>query len=121
MKYVALGIEANCVPMYMAELAPASIRGGLVNFYQSWLYVGGVLASATVYASTTHLDGKWAYMTRKWRTSPPSSPLNLLSGRQYLAVADMAETQQLSSKSLPQSSSSLRSGSSPSPLAGSSA
>ena len=51
--------------MYMAELAPASIRGGLVNFYQSWLYVGGVLASATVYASTTHLDGEWAYMTRK--------------------------------------------------------
>lgn len=67
---VALGIEANCVPMYMAELAPASIRGGLVNFYQSWLYVGGVLASATVYASTTHLDGKWAYMTRKCRPLP---------------------------------------------------
>ncbi|KAF4990008.1 hypothetical protein FDECE_14523 [Fusarium decemcellulare] len=58
-----LGIEANCVPMYMAELAPASIRGALVNFYQSWLYVGAILATATVYGSAKHIEGRWAYMT----------------------------------------------------------
>ncbi|KAJ3547064.1 hypothetical protein NM208_g1694 [Fusarium decemcellulare] len=61
---VSMGIEANCVPMYMAELAPASIRGALVNFYQSWLYVGAILATATVYGSTKHIEGRWAYMTR---------------------------------------------------------
>ncbi|KAI1846170.1 hypothetical protein JX266_007695 [Neoarthrinium moseri] len=59
---VSMGIEANTVPMYMAELAPASIRGGLVNFYQTWLYVGAILASALVYASTKHFQGQWAYM-----------------------------------------------------------
>ncbi|KAF4470301.1 Major facilitator superfamily domain general substrate transporter [Fusarium albosuccineum] len=64
---VSMGIEANCVPMYMAELAPASIRGALVNFYQSWLYVGAILATATVYGSTKHIEGRWAYMTQSPR------------------------------------------------------
>lgn len=50
--------------MYMAELAPAAIRGALINFYQSWLYVGAVIAGATVYGSTTNLVGEWSYMTR---------------------------------------------------------
>lgn len=58
------GIEANTVPMYMAELAPASIRGGLVNFYQSWLYVGAIFATATVYGSTSAYDNRWAYLIR---------------------------------------------------------
>ncbi|CAG9970408.1 unnamed protein product [Clonostachys byssicola] len=58
-----IGIEANCVPMYMAELAPASIRGGLVNFYQSWLYIGAALAAITVYASSITLTGTWSYRT----------------------------------------------------------
>ncbi|KAL4808236.1 general substrate transporter [Aspergillus unguis] len=60
---VSMGIEANTVPMYMAELAPASIRGGLVGFYQTWLYVGAILATATVYGSTTSFNDKWAYLT----------------------------------------------------------
>ncbi|CAH0057654.1 unnamed protein product [Clonostachys solani] len=59
----SMGIEANCVPMYMAELAPASIRGGLVNFYQSWLYIGAALAAITVYASSITLTGTWSYRT----------------------------------------------------------
>ena len=44
--------------MYMAELAPASVRGGLVNFYQTWLYVGAIVATATVYGSTTSFNNK---------------------------------------------------------------
>ncbi|OAA57395.1 General substrate transporter [Niveomyces insectorum RCEF 264] len=60
---LSMGIEANCIPMYMAELAPAAIRGALVNFYQSWLYVGAVIACATVYGSTKNLAGEWVYMT----------------------------------------------------------
>lgn len=63
--FLRTGIEANTIPMYMAELAPASIRGGLVNFYQSWLFVGGVLASALVYAGQQHLHGRWTYMLRE--------------------------------------------------------
>uniref|UniRef100_A0A0B7KFS9 Major facilitator superfamily (MFS) profile domain-containing protein n=1 Tax=Bionectria ochroleuca TaxID=29856 RepID=A0A0B7KFS9_BIOOC len=59
----SMGIEANCVPMFMAELAPASIRGGLVNFYQSWLYIGAALAAITVYASSITLTGIWSYRT----------------------------------------------------------
>jgi hypothetical protein len=50
--------------MYMAELAPAAIRGGLVNFYQSSLYVGAILATITVYGSTVSYDNKWAYLIR---------------------------------------------------------
>jgi MFS family permease len=61
-----IGIEANCMPMYMAELAPASIRGGLVNFYQSWLYIGAALAAITVYASSITLTGIWSYRTGMW-------------------------------------------------------
>lgn len=60
---LSMGIEANCVPMYMAELAPASIRGALVNFYQCCLYVGAVAAASTVYGSSTNLTGKWTYKT----------------------------------------------------------
>ncbi|CAI6094856.1 unnamed protein product [Clonostachys chloroleuca] len=56
-----------CVPMYMAELAPALIRGGLVNFYQSWLYIGAALAAITVYASSITLTGTWSYRTGKGR------------------------------------------------------
>lgn len=57
----SMGIEANCVPMYMAELAPASVRGGLVGFYQSWLYVGAIIAAVTIYGTSTTLEGMWSY------------------------------------------------------------
>lgn len=59
--------------MYMAELAPPAIRGGLVNFYQSWLMVGAVLAGATVYATNEHLTGKWTYLTREKKATTPVS------------------------------------------------
>ena len=52
--------------MYMAELAPARIRGALVNFYQSWLLVGAIMATAIVYGSIQHLHDKWAYLTREY-------------------------------------------------------
>lgn len=58
-----IGIEANCVPMYMSELAPATIRGTLVNFYQWWLMVGAVISSGIIYATSVHLHNQWAYKT----------------------------------------------------------
>jgi hypothetical protein len=49
--------------MYMAELAPPSIRGNLINFYQSWLFLGAIIASGVVVGSSKHLSGKWEYLT----------------------------------------------------------
>ncbi|KAK5164157.1 uncharacterized protein LTR77_010248 [Saxophila tyrrhenica] len=49
--------------MYMAELAPPSIRGGLVNFYQSWMMVGAILACSVVYGAFYNAAGKWIYLT----------------------------------------------------------
>ncbi len=49
--------------MYMAELAPPSIRGNLINFYQSWLFLGAMAASGTVDGSSKHLHGQRAYKT----------------------------------------------------------
>ncbi|OQU99843.1 hypothetical protein CLAIMM_05421 [Cladophialophora immunda] len=60
---VSMGIEANCIPMYMAELAPPSIRGNLINFYQSWLFLGAIIASGVVVGSSKHLSGRWEYLT----------------------------------------------------------
>jgi SP family sugar:H+ symporter-like MFS transporter len=57
-----LGIEANCVPLYMTELAPPAIRGSLVNFYQSWLMIGAVVGSAIIYG-TSNLQNQFAYKT----------------------------------------------------------
>ena len=51
--------------MYMTELAPSAIRGALVNFYQSWLMLGAVVATAIVYGTSLHLQGQWAYKTGK--------------------------------------------------------
>ncbi|KAI9740153.1 MAG: hypothetical protein M1834_004731 [Cirrosporium novae-zelandiae] len=59
---VSMGIEANCIPMYMTELAPPAIRGAMVNFYQWWLMVGGVIASSIMYG-TSGRDDQWAYKT----------------------------------------------------------
>ncbi|KAH8896852.1 putative transporter [Thozetella sp. PMI_491] len=57
------GIEANTIPLYMAELATPALRGGLVNFYQSWLYIGALVAAVTVYGSSVTLTGMWTYRT----------------------------------------------------------
>ncbi|KAF2087331.1 putative transporter [Saccharata proteae CBS 121410] len=59
---VAMGLEANCIPMLMSELAPPAIRGAMVNFYQWWLMCGGMIAAGTVYGSSS-LNNMWAYKT----------------------------------------------------------
>ncbi|KKY28694.1 putative high-affinity glucose [Diplodia seriata] len=59
---VSMGIEANCIPMYMSELSPPAIRGAMVNFYQWWLMVGGLVAAGTVYGTST-MASEWAWKT----------------------------------------------------------
>jgi len=41
---VGVGIASNVVPLYIAEVAPASIRGRMVTFYQLAITVGILLA-----------------------------------------------------------------------------
>lgn len=59
---VSMGIEANCIPMYMSELSPPAIRGAMVNFYQWWLMIGGLIAAGTVYGTST-MSSDWAWKT----------------------------------------------------------
>lgn len=47
----------------MSELAPAAIRGALVNFYQASLMLGAIIATGTVYGTSVHLTSQWAYKT----------------------------------------------------------
>ncbi|GME57872.1 putative high-affinity glucose transporter protein [Neofusicoccum parvum] len=59
---ISMGIEANCIPMYMSELSPPAIRGAMVNFYQWWLMIGGLIAAGTVYGTST-MASEWAWKT----------------------------------------------------------
>ncbi|KAL4963274.1 general substrate transporter [Aspergillus stella-maris] len=61
---ISMGIEANVIPAYMAELAPPSIRGTLVGFYQFWQFIGVLLATATVLGSRNSFGTtQWAFRT----------------------------------------------------------
>ncbi|KAJ5657140.1 Major facilitator superfamily domain general substrate transporter [Penicillium longicatenatum] len=42
---LALGILANAIPAYLAEISPLSIRGTLINCYQFSVSVGAVLVT----------------------------------------------------------------------------
>ncbi|KAI1847736.1 hypothetical protein JX266_006231 [Neoarthrinium moseri] len=58
---ISMGIEANVVPTFMAELSPPAIRGSLVNFYQWWQVVGVLLSTATVYGCSKAYTDQWAF------------------------------------------------------------
>ncbi|KAL3467095.1 hypothetical protein BJX64DRAFT_283824 [Aspergillus heterothallicus] len=58
---LSVGMEANVIPTYSAELAPPAIRGTLVGFYQWWQILGNILASCCIYGTSTHLSGQWTY------------------------------------------------------------
>lgn len=58
------GLEANNIPMFMAELAPPAARGSLVNFYQWWQLLGVLMSQSTVYKSNLDFpEGQWSYRT----------------------------------------------------------
>lgn len=50
------------IPTYSAELAPAAIRGSLVNFYQWWQIVGNIVSASCIYGTSRSLAGRWEYM-----------------------------------------------------------
>lgn len=59
---ISMGMEANVIPTYSAELAPPALRGSLVNFYQWWQVVGNIVSASCVYGTSRTFHGKWAFM-----------------------------------------------------------
>ncbi|KAK4496206.1 hypothetical protein PRZ48_012186 [Zasmidium cellare] len=59
---ISMGIEANTIPVFMAELSPPAIRGTMVNFYQFWQLCGVLVASGVVMASRKY-ENAWAFRT----------------------------------------------------------
>ncbi|KAL4801801.1 general substrate transporter [Aspergillus unguis] len=57
---LALGILANAIPAYLAEISPLSIRGTLVNSYQFSVAVGAILVTAINWGMYQRTD-RWAY------------------------------------------------------------
>ncbi|GAA5834241.1 hypothetical protein JCM9279_004254 [Rhodotorula babjevae] len=53
---ISMGIAANVVPLYNAELAPAPLRGAVVNIYQAVQIVGVIISTIAVYKLNTRTD-----------------------------------------------------------------
>lgn len=57
---LSMGLICNVVPTYQSEIAPAKIRGAMVNFYQFWQLVGALMA-CTANWGFQYRDDQWAY------------------------------------------------------------
>lgn len=57
-----MGLISNVVPTYQSEIAPAKIRGAMVNFYQFAQLVGALMAS-TANWGLQYRDDQWSYRT----------------------------------------------------------
>lgn len=57
---LSLGIIANTVPAYLAEVSPLFIRGTLVNAYQFSIGIGAVLINTANWGMHSRTD-QWAY------------------------------------------------------------
>lgn len=58
---LAIGIVASTVPLYLAEIAPANLRGRLVTFFQLSITVGILLSYVVAYFFEQEADG-WRSM-----------------------------------------------------------
>ena len=59
---VAVGVAALVCPMYIAEIAPASLRGRLVTFYQLAIVTGLLLAYLSNYFLLDSGVNNWRWM-----------------------------------------------------------
>lgn len=59
---VAVGAAALVAPMYLAEIAPASLRGRLVSFYQLAITLGLLLAYLSNYFLLNTGENNWRWM-----------------------------------------------------------
>ena len=58
----AIGLSSTVVPMYIAELAPASIRGSLVTMNNCFVTVGQLSAAVTAGAFSYDHENGWRWM-----------------------------------------------------------
>lgn len=58
---VGIGISAVAVPTYLGEVAPAAIRGRLVELYEV-LLCAGMLGSVLADVMLMHVPGNWRWM-----------------------------------------------------------
>lgn len=58
-----LGFASMSIPMYVAETAPANIRGALVSLNQLFITIGILLSSIVAGAFSTDKDNGWRYGT----------------------------------------------------------
>jgi sugar porter (SP) family MFS transporter len=116
---LAIGIVASTVPLYIAELAPSSLRGRLVTFFQFAITLGILLSYITGYWFGEDAEGWrsmfWAgfvpaailltgmlfvpesprWLLTKGRAEEARSVLLKLRGDENDADAELAETKQL--------------------------
>ena len=67
---IGIGIASNVVPLYIAEIAPASIRGRLVTFYQLALTFGilvAYLTNAALLSYAAQATGYGLFKNEIWR------------------------------------------------------
>lgn len=57
----AIGIGSYTTPLYIAEVSPHELRGGLVSLNQLAITVG-ILCSFIINYAFTHIDGSWRWM-----------------------------------------------------------
>lgn len=57
----AIGMGSYTAPLYIAEVAPTNLRGGLVSLNQLAITIG-ILCSYLINYSFTNLDGSWRFM-----------------------------------------------------------
>lgn len=72
---VAVGISAVTVPVYLGELAPARLRGRLVESYEVMLTIGGLVA-VLANAALHYAPFNWRLMV-----GAPIVPATLLAGK----------------------------------------
>jgi len=58
---LGVGAASMLTPLYVAECAPRSIRGGLTTFYQLFIVSGVMIAFWINYGSLLHMSGKSTY------------------------------------------------------------
>lgn len=93
-----LGIGQTTVvaPVYIAEIAPASVRGACTCFFTGAVYVGVIIAYVANYGTSRSMPnsmGRWVSLTTTWHHKTKSPLLLLL----LLLLFNVSE----SNKSLP--------------------
>jgi len=59
---LGIGLGSSIVPILLAELAPASIRGQIASLHQLWLTIGILVCGLVSYGFVTYVNHGWKYV-----------------------------------------------------------